>query len=47
MHTLKEFLKSILKLPLGRGVRKSYSQFGEDAFIQWLVEKIRKKRTWM
>lgn len=39
MHTIKELLKTILKLFLGRGVRKSYGQFGEDAVIQWLLEK--------
>ncbi|MBX9765503.1 FkbM family methyltransferase [Patescibacteria group bacterium] len=43
MYTLKEFFKTVLKLFLGRGVRKSYSQFGEDALIQWLLEKNTKK----
>jgi FkbM family methyltransferase len=33
------YLKAVTKLVLGRGVRKSYGQFGEDAVIQALLKK--------
>ncbi len=41
MHTLKEYIKTRLKLLLGRGVRRSYGQFGEDALVQSLVKHIK------
>lgn len=34
-----DYLKAVAKLLLGRGVRKSYGQFGEDAVIQALIKK--------
>jgi len=34
-----EYFKTIAKLMLGRGVRKSYGQFGEDAIIQSLLKE--------
>jgi len=36
---IREGCKSVVKLVAGRGVRSSYSQFGEDAFIQWLLKR--------
>jgi len=38
MQILLEYLKTILKLLLGRGVVKSYSQFGEDVMMQSLCK---------
>lgn len=36
-----EYLKTVAKLFLGRGVRKSYSQFGEDLIVQSLSKDTR------
>ena len=38
MHTGIDYLKTVAKLFLGRGVRKSYSQFGEDLIVQSLCK---------
>jgi len=40
-YTIFEYCKTILKLFIERGVRKSYGQFGEDAFIQALLKNIK------
>jgi|SRR3989344_2775804 len=40
MQTAYALLKALAKLLLKRGVRESYGQFGEDAFIQSLVKHI-------
>ena len=34
-----DYLKAVAKLILGKGVRKSYGQFGEDAIIQAVLKK--------
>ena len=41
MGTSLEYIKTLLKLALGRGVRKSYGQFGEDAVVQSLLKNIK------
>lgn len=38
MRLVKDYIKTIIKLVLGYGVRKSFGQFGEDAFIQSLLK---------
>ncbi|HWB33883.1 MAG TPA: FkbM family methyltransferase [Candidatus Paceibacterota bacterium] len=37
MSTFPAALKALVKLALGKGVRKSYGQFGEDALVQALL----------
>lgn len=41
MQSYLDYVKTLLKLLLGRGVRKSYSQFGEDAIVQALCKRTR------
>lgn len=40
--TMFQMVKTALKLMLGRGMRRSYGQFGEDAYIQSLFKHILK-----
>ncbi len=38
MTTVYHILRTIAKLILGRGVRTSYGQFGEDAVVQAMLK---------
>src|SRR3569623_976818 len=39
MQLFGEIVRSKLKLLLGKGIKRSYSQFGEDAIVQKILKK--------
>src|SRR6185312_12734233 len=41
MNAFRRILKTKIKLLLGRGVYKSYSQFGEDIVVQSLLRNVK------